>query len=432
MTPPSPQSIPARWIIAEPDHGALKNLQDALHLPELVARVLVNRGIETPEAATAFLAPTLKSLNDPLQMRDMDRAVRRVMDAFTGGETICIHGDYDADGMTSTALLASFFEQAGHPVRTFLPDRMTDGYGLNPDRLKEMVRDGVNLIIAVDCGTTAISEANLLKSLGADLVILDHHTPGPALPDAAAVVNPHRKDCEFPFKDLSAVGVAFYFAGAMRRALTDAGMLDRDGLDIRLLLDLVAVGTICDAVPLLSDNRVFVSAGLRLLNEGPRLGLAALKAVAGIRNRPVTSGIVGYQLGPRLNAIGRLGNPGIGLDLLLAHDPEEATRHADVLDRENEARREVGEEVLAQAFRQVEEGGGPLHKAVVVSGEGWHPGVVGIAASRLVETYRRPAVVIGVSDGIGKGSCRSIRGFDIGAALAGMSGMFIRHGGHPM
>lgn len=432
MNRPSQLSNETKWIVSRPNPDSVERLRTALNLPWPVALALVNRGLEGPEAVASFLAPSLKNLNDPLLLRDMDLAIGRTMEAMDRGETICVHGDYDADGMTSTALLASFFDQAGYPVRTFLPDRMTDGYGLNQERLRELAGEGVKLIIAVDCGTRAVDEAALLNSLGCDLVILDHHAPGPSLPDACAVVNPHREDCPFPFKGLAAVGVAFYFAGALRRALSEAGRIKRDSIDVRLLLDLVAVGTITDAVPLREDNRAFVSVGTRLLTEGPRLGLSALKAVAGIRNRPVTPGVVAFQLGPRLNAIGRLGNPGIGLDLLLARDPEEATRYADVLDRENQARREVEARVQTQAFQQVEDQEGVLHKVVVVWGEGWHPGVVGIVASRLVEAYRRPAVVIGVSDEVGRGSCRSIKGFDIGAALTQLSDFLVRYGGHPM
>jgi len=422
----------SRWIIVEPAQEAVESLQVSLDLPTVVAAALVNRGIDSPEATETFLDPRLSGLGDPSLMHDMDRAVERTIEALNRNETICIYGDYDADGITSTALLASFFDMISSQVRTFLPDRIRDGYGLNADRLKELVDDGVGLFIAVDCGTKNREEADLVRSMGADLIVLDHHSTGETLPRVAALVNPHRRDCEFPFKDLAAVGVAFYFVGAMRRALVEAGRLERNDVDVRLLLDLVCVGTITDAVPLLEDNRVLVAAGLRLLSEEPRLGLSALKAVAGIRNRPVTSGGVAFQLGPRLNAVGRLGNPAIGLDLLMARDPEEASRFADKLDNENLRRREVEADVLEQAVRQVEDAGGPQHRAVVVSGDGWHPGVVGIVASKLLETYKRPAVVIGVNDGIGRGSCRSVSGFDIGEALSRLSHLLVKSGGHPM
>jgi len=431
VSPPRQLSV-SKWILDEPDPARIDELIASLGLPVPMARALVNRGMEEPEAARAFLEPSLGRLHDPLLMRDMDRAVSRTMEAMDKGESICIHGDYDADGMTSSALLASFFEQAAYPVRTFLPDRIEDGYGLNPNRLRSLVSEGVNLFITVDCGVRAVKEAELLRSLGADLVVLDHHTPGDELPVAAAVVDPHRYDCEFPFKDLAAVGIAFYFVGALRRALSNAGRLDREALDVRRLLDLVAVGTITDAVPLRGDNRVLVSAGLQRLTAKPRLGLSALKAVASIGSRPVTPGVVAFQLGPRLNAVGRLGNPGVGLDLLLARDQEEASRYADELDRENQARRDVEADVVAQAFRRVDEAGGPAHKAVVVAGDGWHLGVVGIVASKLVERYQRPAVVISMGPDESRGSCRSVKGFDIGAALAKLSHLLIRSGGHPM
>jgi single-stranded-DNA-specific exonuclease len=419
-------------VVARPDEAEVRALAVATGVRVPVAAALANRGVRTPEQAGAFLKPALGSLNDPSALRDMDRAVARTLRAIETGETVCVYGDYDADGMTSTALLSSFFAAIGHPVLRFVPDRARDGYGVNADRVRELAGRGVTLFVTVDCGISSHVEVELATSLGADFVVLDHHEPGSTLPPAAAVVNPHRADCGFPFKDLAAVGVAFYFAGALRRALAASGRLPPGTPDLRPLLDLVAVGTIADVVPLLHDNRVLATAGLKLLNESPRLGLKALQAVAGVAGRPVTAGTVAFQLAPRLNATGRLSDPSTSVALLLAENPEEATRHADVLDRENQARRQIEADVVAAAVQRVEADGGPRHKAIVVAGDGWHAGVVGIAASKLVEAYRRPAIVIGVEDGVGRGSCRSIRGFDIGAALAEVSSMLDRHGGHPM
>jgi single-stranded-DNA-specific exonuclease len=396
------------------------------------ASVLAGRGILDAEAGARFLTPRLADLNDPLAMRDMHIAVARTVAALGQVEPICVYGDYDADGMTATALLATVLARLGANVSTFIPERMEDGYGLAGDRLRDLASNGCRLVIAVDCGIRSHAEIADARTVGLDVVVLDHHEPEATIPDAVAVVNPHRVDCQFPFKGLAAVGIAFYFAGALRRALADAGTLDVAALDIRELLDLVAVGTIADVVPLVEDNRIFAAAGLKRLNENPRIGLAALKAVAGVAGKPVTSGTVGFQIAPRINAAGRLGNPRVGLDLLMAVDAEESKRHAEALDRENDARRVVCQKVLEEAIQRVEEGGGPQHRIVVSAGEGWHPGVVGIVASRLVDAYQCPAVVIGIENGIGRGSCRSIRGFDIARALESLSPMLVRSGGHPM
>ena len=426
-------AVARRWVFASADMGLAQELAEALSIPVPVAAALLGRGVSDPLSAQAFLNPRLRDLHDPLAMRDMDLAVFRTVAAMKAGQRIAVHGDYDADGITATALLASFFEAVGYPVRTCLPERLREGYGLSKDRIAALAAEGVRLLIAVDCGVSNVAEVAFARSLGVDTVVLDHHQPGPSLPDAAAVVDPHREDCDFPFKDLSAAGIAFYFAGALRRALVREGRI-RDGeVDLKPLLDFAAIGTIADVVPLLSDNRVIVAAGLRRLNEEPRVGIVALRAVAKVApGKPMTSGTVAFTLAPRLNATGRMGDAAASLSLLLSRDPEEAKRHAETLDRENQNRRLVEAQVLAAALKQVEDAGGPQGRIVVVAGEGWHPGVVGIVASRLVERYFRPAVVLGIEDGIAKGSCRSVKGFDIGHALKRLRHILLKHGGHAM
>jgi single-stranded-DNA-specific exonuclease len=425
-------AISPRWDISQPDKAAVSRLTESLGLKHATTSVLVNRGVIGTEEAAAFLDPRLAQLPNPGSLKDMDRAVARTVAARVGGHSICIYGDFDADGMTSTALLAEFLALAGFDVRTFLPDRIRDGYGVHKQRLRELIEAGAKLVITVDCGIRSHDEVAFASSLGADMIILDHHEPDDVLPQAAAVVNPRRADCTSAFKGLAAVGVSFYFAGAVRRALVAAGLLAEGAIDLRQLLDLVAVGTIADVVPLLGDNRVFASAGLKRINESPRLGLVALKAVAEVDGRAVTAGTVGFALAPRLNAVGRLGDARVGLDLLMSRDPEEAKRTADLLNRENDARRDVLRIVLDDARGRVEASGGATRRAIVLAGEGWHPGVVGIVAARLVETYQRPTIVLSIDDGVAKGSCRSVRGFDIGAALARFAGMLDRFGGHPM
>jgi len=424
--------VASRWILATPDASNVEALRNGLGLRSATAAVLIRRGAVDPARAAAFLNPRLSDLGDPAGLRDIRKAVDRTVRAIESGERVCIYGDYDADGMTATALLFDFFGRVGLEVRTFVPDRALDGYGVNADRMRDLAADGVTLVITVDCGVRSHDEIAVARSLGTDVIVLDHHEPGDTLPDAAAVVNPHRADCTFPFKGLAAVGVAFYFAGAVRRELITLGRIAERAVDLKPLLDLVAVGTVADVVPLLGDNRVFAWAGLKILNDGPRVGLIALKAVAEVDGRPVTAGTIGYQLAPRLNATGRLSNPRASLDLLMSRDPEEAKRFADVLNRENEERRRVEQDVMARAIEQVEAAGGPKHRALVVAGVGWHPGVVGIVASKLVEQYRRPTVVIGIEDGVGKGSGRSVRGWDIGRALESLSSLLQRCGGHPM
>ncbi len=425
--------LPApRWEFAEPDSGAVEALAREAGVPRLCAAALVLRGALDPDRARAFLNPRLQDLRDPWTLQDMDRAVARTLRAVEAAEPICIYGDYDADGMTAAALLLRFFREVGTPASAFLPQRMRDGYGLNGERLAALRGEGAGLFIAVDCGTRSLEEARALRESGADLIVLDHHLPGETLPEVAALVNPHRPDCPFPFKGLASVGLAFYFAGAVRRALIRAGRLREEDADPRALLDLVAIGTVADVVPLTDDNRILVHAGLKRIHASPSPGVAALRAVAGVGDRPVTAGVLGFQIGPRLNAVGRLGDPAVALDLLVARDAEEAARLAAVLDHENEARRQVEAEVLDQALRQVLEGDALAHRLLVVAGNGWHPGVVGIVAARLVEAFHRPAVVIGVADGEGRGSCRSVPGFDIGRAVTALGDLVVRAGGHSL
>ncbi len=423
---------PPRWEFLEPDRRVVEALSRKAGVPRLCAAALVLRGARDPESARAFLNPRLQDLGDPWLLRDMDRAVTRTLRAIEASEPICIYGDYDADGMTATALLVRFFREVGVPVRAFLPQRRRDGYGLNGERLADLRSEGARLFIAVDCGTRSVDEARALRASGADLIVLDHHQPGAMLPEVAALVNPHRPDCPFPFKGLASVGLAFYFAGAVRRALIRAGRLGEADADLRALLDLVAIGTVADVVPLTDDNRILVHAGLNRIHATPSPGVAALRAVAGVGDRPVTTGVLGFQIGPRLNAIGRLGDPKVALDLLVARDAEEATRLAQVLDRENDARRRVEAEVLEEAVRQALQGEAHRHRILVVAGEGWHPGVVGIVAARLVEFFHRPAVVFGVAEGEARGSCRSVLGYDIGQAVTSLGDLAIHAGGHAL
>ncbi len=409
----------------------------AAGISRTVATILAGRGITELPAIQTFLDPQLKRLGNPFLFQDMDKAAARMIRAIRSREKVCIYGDYDADGMTSTALLKLFFRSVDFDAASFLPHREADGYGLNDLRIAELAGDGITLIICVDCGIKSVETARIAAAVGIDLVILDHHVPGPELPAVCAVVDPHRVDCQFPFKDLAAVGIAFYFCGALRKMLIDNGLIEAPGPDIRTLLDLVAIGTVADVMPLKGDNRILVKAGLERINTSPRAGITALKAVSEVRGH-VSSGIISFKMAPRLNASGRMSHPDTSLKLLMSENDRDAATWAEMLQQDNTLRKEVGLFVLEAARAQIVAAGGPDAKAVVVAGSGWHQGVLGIVASRLVEEFSVPAVVLSISasedDGrlTATGSARSVEGFDIGMALARLESLLLRCGGHPM
>ncbi len=419
----------AVWNIDNPAHPDDAAILRPDGVSSIAAAILARRGIVSPGEMTAFMNPRLAGLNNPLVFRDMDRAAGRVADAVARNESVCVYGDYDADGMTSTALLKLYLHALGLEARTFIPDRESDGYGLHNARIDDMAAWGVTLVICVDCGIKSVDAAAHARALGIDLVILDHHMPGEALPDVCAVVDPHRADCGSPFKYLAAVGLAFYFCGALKMALADRGAT---GLpDIREYLDLVAIGTVADVMPLVRDNRILVKAGLERINLKPRPGVAALKAISGCRS-VVTSGTISFKMAPRLNASGRMANASNSLNLLVAGDDRTAATWAEHLELANTHRKSVEMLVTAEARQKLAESGASAGRAIVVAGNGWHPGVLGIVASRLVDEFHVPSIVLTIDDGVATGSGRSVEGFDLGAALAGLESMLIRTGGHPM
>lgn len=384
-----------------------------------------------PEAATAFLSPGLSSMLDPFLMSGMAQAVERLVTARRNGEQVCIYGDYDVDGISATALLVSGLTALGLRANYHIPSRMEDGYGLNSEALVLIRERGCNLVVSVDCGVTALEEARLCREIGLDLIITDHHQPLPALPDATAVINPHRPDCSYPFKGLAGVGVAFNLLVAVRSRLRELGFFSDNGPDLRQWLDLVALGTIADLVPLVEQNRLLVAAGLQRMGTGCRTGLAALKQVAGVAGE-VSSGQVGFQLAPRLNAVGRLESAVPGVELLLTDDPQRAAALAAELDAANTERRQVERRIFDEAVEMLEAAGWSTERrSIVLSSPDWHQGVVGIVASRLVERYHRPTILIAeLEDGSGKGSGRSIAGFHLLEALHDCAGYLLRYGGH--
>jgi len=370
---------------------------------------------------------------DPLLLHGMEPAVDRLLEARNRQEDICIYGDYDVDGITGTALLVSFLRETGFCCRYFIPNRFDDGYGLNTPSIETIITQGATLLVSVDCGITAVEQADLCRQRGVDLIIVDHHQPGDTLPDACAVINPLQPGCAYPFKSLAGVGVAFNLLVALRSALRAAGAFDgRTVPDLRQWLDLVALGTIADVVPLLGQNRIYAFHGLKKLAASGRPGIQALKRVAGIGEGVVSCGQVGFRLAPRLNAAGRMESAVPGVDLLMSDRPEECQRIADELDAANAERQAVERRILEGAVSRVESGGEYAERrSIVLASADWHQGVIGIVASRLVERYHRPTILISLTDdGLGKGSGRSIPGFHLLEALSPCARYLERFGGH--
>ncbi len=420
-----------RWYARLDDDRLALGLAQRLGVPEIVARVLAARGVDA-EAAPAFFEPRLREqLPDPTHLKDMNRAAARLAAAVQTGELIAVFGDYDVDGATSSALLYRFVTAAGGRARVYIPDRQREGYGPNAPALLKLKAEGAAVVVTVDCGVTAHVPLAAAAEAGLDVIVVDHHIAEPRLPLAVAVVNPNRLDETTPHRQLAAVGVAFLLAVAVNRVLRDAGWFaERPEPSLLELLDLVALGTVCDVVPLTGLNRAFVTQGLKVLAQRRNAGLVALADVAHVEQRCDVYHL-GFVLGPRVNAGGRVGEADLGARLLTTNDPDEARRLAERLDQHNRDRQAIEAAVLEAAVAQIEAGGGP-GSLVFAAGEGWHPGVIGIVAGRLRERYDRPTFVAALADGIAKGSGRSALGVDLGAAIiaARESGLLINGGGH--
>ncbi|MFN3613927.1 MAG: single-stranded-DNA-specific exonuclease RecJ, partial [Rubrimonas sp.] len=418
-----------RWVGPSPDVERLgEAVAQQADLPPIVARVLAARGV-APEAAADYLAPSLRALMpDPSTLRDMDAAAERLAAAVQRRERVAIFGDYDVDGAASSALLARWLGQAGAEATIYIPDRIDEGYGPNVPAMRELAASHA-LIVCVDCGSLSHEPVAAARAAGADVVIADHHLCGETLPEAQAVVNPNRQDEAAGLGHLCAAGVVFMLVVAANRLLRARGALAPDPLQ---WLDMVALATVADVAPLVGLNRAFVRQGLKVLAGRRNPGLRALADAARLSGPP-NSFHLGFLLGPRVNAGGRIGAADLGARLLTTDDPAEAEGIAAKLDALNGERRDIEAAVLAAAVEQAEARGadGPL---VWAAGEGWHPGVVGIVASRLKERFNRPAVVIGLHDGVGKGSGRSVEGVDLGACVARLAreGLLTKGGGHRM
>ncbi len=393
-----------------------------------IARLLCLRGFANAERADRFLNPSLDHLHDPFLLADMDRAVPRLERAVAQRERIAIHGDYDVDGITSTVILRRALEMLGGDVVHFLPERLRDGYGLQPAAIERLHAQGVGLIVSVDCGIRAADAARRARELGVDLIITDHHEPDGTLPDALAVINPKRADCAYPDKYLAGVGVALKVVQAL---------CARAGKNkwLPAFVKIAAIGTLADVVPLVGENRVIASHGLALLSRGPHaIGLRSLLDASGLTGKTIDSYHVGFMLAPRVNAAGRMSTPDIAARLLLATDEalgEEARALAQQLCDENTRRQQEEAELVAEARKAIEtDPAVGAHNVLVIGGSGWHRGVIGIAASKLVDAYHKPAIVLSIDGDIAHGSCRSIPDFDLLAALEHCSDLFIKFGGH--
>ncbi|KPK57333.1 MAG: hypothetical protein AMS21_11585, partial [Gemmatimonas sp. SG8_38_2] len=407
-----------------PDPSEVQLLSSALNLPPTLATLLVQRGYATPGEAKSFLRPALDSLTDPFLIKDMDKAVALVAKAVRSGTPILVHGDYDVDGQCSAALLTRVLELAGAKVVPFVPHRLRDGYDFGPAGLKVAAESGASLVLTCDCGVSATEAVQHAKDMGLAVVVTDHHLTR-ELPPADAIVNPRREDCDSPSKELCGAGVAFKLVQAL------CGELGLPATVPFHFLDLVALATVADIVPLVGENRTLVRFGLKMMEQSRWAGVRALLDVTGLVGRPVRAGQVGYVLAPRLNAAGRIGESMEGLKLLLTDDQRTAHDLAVSLDTINARRQEIDERILAEAVDEIEQSVdlGRYH-GLVLARDGWHPGVIGIVASRVVERYHRPTVLIGLEGDEGKGSGRSIPGFNLHEALGQCSDHLTRWGGH--
>ncbi|HDL52386.1 MAG TPA: single-stranded-DNA-specific exonuclease RecJ [Proteobacteria bacterium] len=421
-----------KWVLRPQDAAKAAELAEALDTTPLVGQILLNRGLGNRDDALQFLNSHLGDLTDPFLINDMDRAVERIISALQNDEKILIYGDYDVDGVTATSLLLLFLRDLGFSAYYYIPNRVHEGYGINVESIRRFHREGISLIITVDCGISSVKEIALAKSLGLGVVVTDHHEPPAELPDADALINSLLKNCSFPYKFLSGVGMAFYLLAGLRKGLRENGFFEgRPEPALLDYLDLVAVGTIADIVPLTGLNRILVRAGLEQINLKPRLGIKTLLSVCGIPSGQVDSTAVAYRLAPKINAAGRLSDASAGVRLLTTESAPDAERLAGYLDIENVERQRIEARIFNAAVDKIMSMGlDDEHRSIVLYSPDWHPGVVGIVASRLMEKYYRPTVLLCMEDGICKGSARGIPGFHLYQGLTSCKDLLMEFGGH--
>lgn len=415
-------------ILPQPTEKTVRQLTTKLNIDPLTATVVAQKGFITPESAFQYLQPSIDQLHDPMLLHDMDKAFERLTEAAFGGEKIVVYGDYDLDGMTSTAVMVEALEVLGADVTAYIPNRFKDGYGPNIDVYKRLITEGAQIIVTVDNGVSGHEAVAYAMSQGVDVIITDHHEMPPSLPEAYAIVHPRHPDGHYPFDDLSGVGVAFKVAQAL---LTDGqSITDKSELPTEML-DLVALGEIADMVSLTDENRTLVSWGLKQINDNPRPGLVALLKNAGqMANQPIISETVSFKIAPRLNAVGRLGDAQLALDLLLSQDSDEAIEIASQVEAINAQRQEFVEEVFGAAKQIALSDQHANDQVLVVAGENWHQGILGIVASRLVELLHKPVIVLSLIDGIYKGSGRTYNNFDLYTLMGQYRALYDTFGGH--
>jgi single-stranded-DNA-specific exonuclease len=418
------------WQIYPEQPDLVAEIMARHNLPRLVARILLNRGLAAADDIQAFLDPSLDRLNPPFGLHDLEAAATRLGQAVRGGEPVAVYGDYDADGLTATALLHQFFRELGLTCFPYIPDRLSQGYGLKIEALKEL-KQQAKLMITVDCGISDAREVAWAGEQGLEVIITDHHEVPPELPPALAVVNPKRQGHAYPFGELAGVGVALLLALGLRAELRAEGWFGpRPEPNLKSYLDLVALGTAADMMPLRGENRILVRQGLKVLEESRRPGIIALKEAVGLEGKPISYRDAVFRLAPKLNAAGRLGQARCALELLVSDDLAQARLQANYLDNLNRQRQVLEEEVLRQAGRLIRQGGPVDRPVLVLAQEGWHLGVIGIVASRLAEEYHRPVALVSLTNGQGRGSARSIEGFNLFQGLHACRQALHKYGGH--
>lgn len=411
------------WIVKEPKKNLQEKLSKELGISPVLARLLINRNLTTSLEIERFLTCEKSSLHNPFKLKDMKKATERIKKAIRQKEKIMIYGDYDVDGITGVALLYIFLKREGGRVSWYIPNRLEEGYGLNLEAVKFIESKGISLLITVDCGTTDKEEVNFLNRHGVDTIIVDHHRPQKELLcDAFCVINPLQSDCDYPFKDLSAVGLVYKLVCALSEDINHSN---------EEFLDLVALGTVADVVPQIDENRILTKLGLERLSNTSRIGIKALIEAAGLRRKDIETHDIGFIIGPRINVGGRIGSPELALRLVLAETQEEAKELAGILNQENSFRQRLQEGILKEAVSKIEgEFNFKRHKIIVVWGQDWHPGVIGIVASKIVDRFYRPTIVLNVQDGIARGSGRSIENFHLFDAVYKCKGLLENFGGH--
>ncbi len=421
-----------KYIFTEENKKLQNYLSEKCNITPITAQILINRGHTDPEEIEKFLNISLDSLTHPFKMLNLEKASNRILEAILNNEKIGIFGDYDVDGITSTAVLINFFQEIGYNNFTYHIPSRDEGYGLNNDIIKKFKNENVKLIITVDCGIQNFPEVDYANSLGIDVIVTDHHEPSEILPKAFAVINPKQKDCQFPFKELAGVGIAFYLVMGLRIKLRDKELI-KNNVNLLKYLDLVAIGTIADICPLIKENRVFVKFGLEQVKKSQRPGIRALKQLCYLENKNINYWDVGFRIAPRLNAAGRISNPMKALYLLITDKYSEALKISDELNKNNYERQKIEEKILNEAIKLIEKDNKIKNKkSIVLYSDSWHEGVIGIVSSKLVEKYYKPTILISFTGDYGKGSARSIKDFNIYNGIKMCEELLESFGGHKL